>query len=166
VAHDPIGAGVLDRAQVQLALAGGVLGDVGQPQPVRGVGCELSLDQVVVHRRSWFAARAALAGVVAEDPLLRAQPVDPVTAGHDPVPSQLVGDEPVAELGIVVVDVNRGVDQVRVVPVPMADRVGPPPVERLLGEAEHPAGHRDRDAVGGQVEDQREHHFGRVSRAK
>ena len=31
---DPAGADVLDRAQVQLALAGGVLGDVGQPQPV------------------------------------------------------------------------------------------------------------------------------------
>ena len=35
VADDPVGAGVLDRAQVELALAGGVLGDVGQPQPVR-----------------------------------------------------------------------------------------------------------------------------------
>ena len=63
-----------------------------------------------------------------------------------PAPAQLVGDEPVAELGVVVVDVDRGVDQVRVVPVALRDRVGLPLVERLLGEAEHPAGHRDRDA--------------------
>jgi hypothetical protein len=32
-----------------------------------------------------------------------------------------------------------------------------PLVEGLFGEAEHAAGHRDRDAVGGEVEDQREH---------
>ena len=35
VADDPLGAGVLDRAEVELALGGGVLGDVGQPQQVR-----------------------------------------------------------------------------------------------------------------------------------
>ncbi len=64
---------------------------------------------------------------------------------HAPV-GELVGDEPVAELGVVVVDVDRGVDQVRVVPVPLGDRVGAPLVEGLLGEAEHPAGHRDGDA--------------------
>ena len=35
VADDPVGEDVLDRAEVELALAGAVLGDVGQPQPVR-----------------------------------------------------------------------------------------------------------------------------------
>jgi hypothetical protein len=80
-------------------------GDVGQTQPVHGVGGEAAFDQVVVHRRSGFAAEAALLGVVAEDLLLRAHPVDPVAAGHDPVLGELVGDEPVAELGVVVVDV-------------------------------------------------------------
>lgn len=35
VADDPVGPDVLDRAQVELALGGVVLGDVGQPQPVR-----------------------------------------------------------------------------------------------------------------------------------
>jgi len=67
---------------------------------------------------------------------------------------------------IVVVDVDRGVDQVRILPVPAADRGGFPLAEGLLGEAQYPAGHRDRDTVGGEVEDQREHHFGSVSRAK
>ena len=37
----------------------------------------------------------------------------------DAAGGELVGDEPVAELGVVVVDVDRGVDQVRVVPVPL-----------------------------------------------
>jgi hypothetical protein len=130
------------------------------------VGRERPLDQIVVDRRPRGSAAAALAGVVAEDPLLRAQPVDAVAAGGDPDAGELVGDEPVAELGVVVVDVDRGVDEVGVVPVALADRVRAPLVEGLLGEPEHPTGHRDRDPVGGQVCDQREHHFGRVSRAK
>ena len=100
------------------------------------------------------------------DALLGAQPGDSVLADRETAFAQFVGDEPVAEDWVVAVDVDRGVDQVRVVPVALADRVGAPLVERLLGEAGYPAGHRDRDAVGGEVEDQREHHFGRVSRAK
>jgi hypothetical protein len=31
VAHDPVGEDVLDRAEVELALTGAMLGDVGQP---------------------------------------------------------------------------------------------------------------------------------------
>ena len=41
-----------------------------------------------------------------------------------PAVGELVGDEPVAERRVVVVDVERGVDQVRVVPVAVGDRVG------------------------------------------
>src|SRR3954471_19985358 len=51
-------------------------------------------------------------------------------------------------------------------PVPVGDGVGLPFVEGLLGEGEHPAGHRDGDSVGGKVEDQREFHFGGSTRAK
>ena len=124
VADDPVGAGVLDRAQLQLAVHGRMLGDVGQPQPVR-CGCgERPLDQIVVDRRPRGSAAAALAGVVAEDPLLRAQPVDAVAAGGDAVAGELIGDESVAELRVVVVDVDGGVDQLRVVPVALADGVG------------------------------------------
>jgi hypothetical protein len=45
--------------------------------------------------------------------------------------------------------------QVRVVPVGLAHRVGLPLVERLLGEAQHPAGHRNGDVLGGEFTDQR-----------
>lgn len=48
------------------------------------------------------------------------------------------------------------VDQVRIRPVPVRDRVGLPFVERLFGEAKHPAGHLHGDSVGGKVKDQRE----------
>jgi hypothetical protein len=99
-------------------------------------------------------------------PLLGAEPVHPVAAGHDAAGGQLVSDEPVAELRIVVVDVDRGVDQVCVVPVPLTDRGGLPLVEGLLGEAEHPTGHRDGDLLGGELLDQRVDHFGSTSRAK
>lgn len=48
---------------------------------------------------------------------------DGVVQGVDRECRGLVGDEAVAELGIVVVDVDRGVDQVRVVVVAVADRL-------------------------------------------
>ena len=59
VADDPVGVDVLDRAEVELALAGGVLGDVGQPGPVRAGRGELAGDQVIVDRRPGFAGQAA-----------------------------------------------------------------------------------------------------------
>ena len=42
-----------------------------------------------------------------------------------------------AELG----DVDGGVDQVRIDPLPVGNRVGLPLVEGTFGEAKHPAGH-------------------------
>src|SRR5687768_7131652 len=63
-------------------------------------------------------------------------------------------------------DVVGGVDQVRVVPVALAHQIGAPLVERLLREAQHPAGHRDGNLLGGELTDQRVDHFGSTSRAK
>ncbi len=138
VADDAVAEQVLDRAAVELALGGGVLGDVGQPQLVGSGGGELALDQVVVHRRAGPAGQAALAGVHRPHPLRAAQPVDPVAGGGDALVGELVGDVPVAELRVVVVDVDRGVDQVRVVPVALADRGGLPLVEGLLRSCRAP----------------------------
>ena len=56
--------------------------------------------------------------------------------------------------------VDRGIRQMRVVPVTPRDRAGAPLEERLLAEAQHPAGHRDGDPVAGKVTDQRVDHFG------
>lgn len=93
--------------------------------------------------------------------LLRAQPPHPPL--RDPVPSsvEFIGDEPVSELRIIGVDVVGGVEQVGILPVPMADWGCSPFVEGLFGKAQDPAGHRHRDSGGGKVTDQRETHFGR-----
>lgn len=82
--------------------------------------------------------------------------------------AELVGDQPVPELRVVVVDVQGSVDQRCIVPVPLCDRVFTPLIERLLGKTEHPAGHHNRHpqrgVVRGEVKDQRVHHFGLTSR--
>lgn len=46
--REPSEQHVFDRAEVDLGLAGPVLGDVGQPQPVRLLGTELAADQIVM----------------------------------------------------------------------------------------------------------------------
>lgn len=51
VADDPVGEQVLVRAAVDLALAGGVLSDVCDPDPVRLTCREVALDVIVMDRR-------------------------------------------------------------------------------------------------------------------
>jgi hypothetical protein len=99
VADDPPGEDVLDRAEVELALGRGVFGDAGQPQRVRRGRGEHAVDEVVVHRRTGPAGQALLLGKDRPDPLLRAQPGDPVLTCRQAAFAQLVGDEPVAEGG-------------------------------------------------------------------
>jgi len=101
VADDPVGEHVFDRAAVELPLGGGMLGDVGQPD---NIGCwrrEVPLDQVVVHRRTGGlpAALATLPGGGRPDPLRAADPPDPPFAAAMALLLELIGDEPVAELG-------------------------------------------------------------------
>ena len=162
VADDPVAEDVLNRAAVELSFCGGVLGDVGQPEPVRGGGGELALDEVVVHGRSGrlTATPSALLGRGGPDPLLGAQPPDPPFADDQAVALELVGQEPVAELRIIGVGVEQHVDDVRVVPVPVGDGLGEPGVVGLRAEANNPAGQPHGDALGGQVTDQRVGHFG------
>jgi hypothetical protein len=50
---------------------------------------------------------------------------------------EFVGDEAVAELGVVAVDIDRGVGQIGVVQVAAADRGGEPGVVGLAGEPQH-----------------------------
>lgn len=173
VPHDPVGVQVLDRAQIELALTGGVFGDVGQPQLVGPLGGETASDEVDMHRRAGLAVQSSLPGEHRPDPLRGAQPGHAVLTGGDAL-GGLIGNEPVPEGRAVTVDVRRGVYQVRVVPIPPRDRAFPPLVEPLLGEAQHRASHRGGDPVGGKVKDQRwgylplagEHNFGLTSRPR
>jgi hypothetical protein len=116
-----------------------VFGDVGQPEFVGAGSSELSLDQVIVHRRTRPTRQTTLARMHRPEPLLGAEPVDPLAASEDAGFGELVGDERVAELRVVGVDVDRGVEQVRVGSVPIGHRLRFPCVEGLLGKAEHPA---------------------------
>ncbi len=74
--------------------------------------------------------------------MFTAQAVDPPFAHLVTLSFELVGNEAIAELGIIGMDVDDGVGEMRIVEVPIADRVGLPLVEGLGGEAQHPAGHR------------------------
>ena len=113
------------------------------------------------------SARAnRLTGQDVAAPAARHQPTRPRL---DPLSARAVAGEPDTQpiaIDTAPTATRPGVDQVRVVPVALADRSGLPLVERLPGEADYPAGHRDGDTVGGEVEDQQVHHFGSVSRAK
>jgi hypothetical protein len=86
----------------------------------------------------------------APDPLDGAEPGDPVLPGA-PAGAELIGDEVVPEREVVVVDGQRGVDQMRVGPITVSDRGGEPLVVALGGEAEHAAGHRHGTRMGASV---------------
>jgi hypothetical protein len=162
VADDPVGEQVLDRAAVELALGGGVLGDVGQPDLIGTLGGEVPAHQVVMD--CWAGSSLAapsLLGGGRPDPVVAAQPPHPSFAGAVTGALELIGNEPVAELGVIGVHVDDRVGQVGVVEITVTHRVGPPLVERLGREPEHPAGQPHRDPFGGQFLDQRVAHFGR-----
>lgn len=92
-----------------LALPGGVLGDVGQPDLIRRRGDELVQDdtvlvdnreEVAMDRRAGFAGLAAAAVMRGEDPRNRAEPPNAVLARDDPMlVGELIGQEPITERG-------------------------------------------------------------------
>ena len=71
----------------------------------------------------------------------------------------LVGQVAVAELRVVAVGVEQSVGQVGRLELGVGHRVGQPAVVGLPGDLEHPTRHRDGDPVGGQLTDERVHHF-------
>ncbi len=162
VTDDAVGEHVLDRAAVELALGGGaVLGDVGQPHPVRCVGAEDALHVVIEHRRASllaFPAPAALRG--REDPSLRAQLPCRPAAHPPPSPPRFVSEVSVAERRIVVMCVVQRVDPIRAEHVGIPDRGVAPPIVGLASELQNPARHRDGDAVRGELRYERVRHFG------
>ena len=156
VADDPSGEHVLDRAEIELALVGPVLGDVGQPQLVDVIRGEVPLDQVIVHRRS-----RALPDLAALLPERRPPLVVPADPPRSPLAHPLThglhfaGEEPVAELGIIQVGVEQGVRPIGLDQLGLGDLLFPPAVVRLAGELQDPQGHRDRDPVTGELAHER-----------
>jgi hypothetical protein len=81
------------------------------------------------------------------DAFLAAHSGDIVLAGDEPAGGELIGDESVAEGGVVGVDVEGGVGEVCIIPIALPQRGFAPLVEALGGEPKNPAGHRDGDTV-------------------
>ncbi len=73
--------------------------------------------------------------------------------------ADLIGKEPVAELGIITMRVEDRVREIHLVELCVGDRVHEPPVIGLTGDVEDPARHRDGDPVTGKLTDERVHHF-------
>ncbi len=100
-----------------------MFGDVGQPQLVRLAGRELPTDEVVMGRRTDLGTLRGLALPEPRPPAhLRADaPHRPLTHPMAGV-ADLIGEEPVAELGIVTVRVEDRVREARVVELGVGDR--------------------------------------------
>ena len=165
IAHDPVGEHVLDRAAIQLALTGPMLGDVGEPELVGRRGGEDPLHQIVVHRGAGLAALAAPAPTDrADDPVGRAHPPHAPLRRDEPEVGEVVSDQSIPERRLFGMQIERRVRQLRLIPSSVRDRVAQPPVIRLLRDLQHPARHRDRHPHWGagrsQLADERVDHFG------
>ena len=100
-----------------------MLGDVGEPHRVGARGGEVALHEVVMDRRARrLVLAAALLRGCRPDPLLAAQPPHPPLTDLVAGGVEFVGQEPVAELGIIGVHVDDRVGEVRVVPVAIRAR--------------------------------------------
>src|SRR5690606_26760280 len=102
VANDPVRPNVFDGADVELALIGAVLGDVGQPRLVGAIGGEVPAHEVVMGCRAGLGGLAVL-GFTEPRPPAVGLAVPPHGAVTDVVAglADLISEEPVAELGIV-----------------------------------------------------------------
>jgi hypothetical protein len=120
-------------------------------------------EQVVMDRRPGLTRLALAAVVGGEDTGGRAQSPHPVLRSRDADVGELVGEEPVAERGVVLVDPQQSVDDVSVVPVSLGHGLLEPLVVPLGRQAQDPARHRDRhpDAGTGRghLTDEREDYF-------
>ncbi len=168
VADDAVGEDILDRAAVKLAFGRrAVLGDVGEPDPVRGIGPEDALHVVVEH--GWAGLLAlptspALRG--REDPGLRAQLPRRPPAHPPPRPTGFVGKVSIPERRVVVMRVMQRVDPIRAEHVRVPDRDVAPPVVGLSCELEDPTRHRHGNPRFGELSNERVRHFGEPPRRR
>ncbi len=171
-ADDSAGKGVHHRGAVQPPFAGGVLGDVGDPQPVRRVCGELPVDQVGRRLSVRVADGAAAAPPLAEalDAGSAHESGDALGVDRQPESHGQLGvhaGRPVCLHVRVCVDFLDVFEKQFVLLFPRRRRPVFPFVVSGSGNAKQPAGHRDIDIVIGEFSDQPVRYFGRTfSRAK
>jgi hypothetical protein len=150
VSDDPLAEDVLDRAEIQLAFAGGVFGDVGEPQPVGAIRGEVTADQVVMHRRAGLLLSAALLAEHAPPVVVPADPPRGPVGHAGSRAAGLVGQEPLAELRILSVRVEQRVRACGPLELGIGHGTFEPAVVGLAGEFQDPARDRDGDSARGQ----------------
>ena len=98
-ADHPPRPGVNDDREIHLALDGGMLGDIGNPQPVRAVRGELARDQIVAGNRVRVAAGATTAAFVdPDDPIDPHQSLDAFAAAANAIAEHQFGVYPRAAI--------------------------------------------------------------------
>jgi hypothetical protein len=110
VADDAVREQVFDRTDVELALAGAVFSNVGQPQLIWRVGGEITADQIVMDGWADLAVLAALALAERAPPTIgRADPPCGPLGHRLPGIAGLGDQEAVAELRVIAVGVEQGI---------------------------------------------------------
>ncbi len=94
-----------------------MFGDIRKPHRIWCAAAELALYQVIAHGRSGPSVTSTNFSVHRVDLLQRTQPGNPVLRGGVSAVGELIGDEPVPELGVIGMDVDSRVDQPRIIPI-------------------------------------------------
>jgi len=151
VPHDPVRARVLDRAAVDFAFSGRMLGQVRDPPTVR-ISCgKISTKQVIVCQWPRLFAFAAFVHGRGQQFLLGRQSPGAAFPDLDAGPFESIGKEPVTERWIITMRINERVDRVLVFQILERDRVLVPCVEGLGWKSQHPAGQPHRECLGRRV---------------
>lgn len=120
-------------------------------------------EQVAVDRRPGLAGLALATVMGSDDSRGRAQPPHSILRGDDADVVKFVGQEPVAQRGVVGMNLMQHLDDVGILDIALADRFLQPLVVPLGREPQDPARHRDRHpdtGVGrGHLMDEREDCF-------
>src|SRR6185295_19020699 len=123
-----------DRAEVELAFAGAMLGDIAVPQLIWRIGGEVTLDQIIVDRWPDLAILAALLPECAPPAVLG---TDPPRGSFGHLLAGIAGlldQVAVAELRIVAVSVEQRVGPLRFKYSASVMGIGQPAVVGLAGE--------------------------------
>jgi hypothetical protein len=165
-AQDPAAPGVEHERAVDPAFVGAVLGDVGDPELVRAVDCELVVDEIFggcLGRVALGAASLASTGDALQA-CMSHEPLDALAAAANTHADGELGVNSGAAVGAS----GEGVgfdDQRCQLGISLCSRRGWPAlpvVEPGRGQGQQPAAHRDREAVDGEPVHDREDHFGRT----
>ena len=76
---------------------------------------------------------------------------EPALTGFNSSIGEFVADEPIPVSRVLLVNIQGHVDQVRIVPIPPADRVFLPLIEHSLRKTQHRPGHHDRNPEEGHL---------------